>query len=790
MRRVIEEQHQREWDRGNIRDLLTDDEQAAYDWIEHFVRRHGRLPSWEALSHEEALRALTWPSTTDPATYWRERVMHRAFIIRSNAAVRETMALLQSGAHQTIGPLFQRVGRDLVRLGDVEASVSLAALETDELNRLDRLRFGAIEIVPSGFEAFDRQFGGWVRGDFNVIAGRLGVGKALALDTPLPTPTGWTTMGEVQTGDFLVGSDGIPVKVVATSPVMTGRPCYRVEFSDGSSIVADENHEWLTSTHAARRSALNWPERYLRVLPSSIDQRHKAIRPSVVTTKQILQTLRCRSFPSQPVGQLNHSIAVCKPLKLPETSLPVPPYLLGLWLGDGTTCNGTFTSADPELVGAFEQAGYRVVKYVHPPSRVAAMYRFNGTSTTKPFVTILRQAGILGKKQIPGVYLRSSEEQRRALLAGLLDTDGTVTLGGSIQFYSTRKALALGVLELVSTLGYRARISQKPVRGKSAESSICYTVTFSTPDKVFRLKRKALAHLERRAGPSVVRSNKRYITNVVPVKSAPVRCVQVDADDHLYLAGRSFVPTHNSYILLKSVLAAARAGERVLVASMEMPSSAVWSRSLALAGAESAYGMNSRAYLLGQVSQWGFERARQDAEAARPVFERVHLLTGQFLRSIDSIAAEVDRLRPGIVFIDGIRFLNISGKFQSAWEKTAALADYAKMLAMEYHVPVIVAVQMGRPAAGRKRGSRGPEHLAGSDVIGQNASVIWDVTIPKRHDGEDDVLKREIHILKGRDGEVGSFLIAYEADHAYFAPIESGRSRRMVEPDEVVDDTT
>src|ERR1700742_2044319 len=80
-----------------------------------------------------------------------------------------------------------------------------------------------------------------------IVAARPGVGKALALDTPLPTPDGWTTMGEVAVGDELLGADGQPTRVVAGTEIMLGRPCYEVEFSDGTVIVADAEHQWPTS---------------------------------------------------------------------------------------------------------------------------------------------------------------------------------------------------------------------------------------------------------------------------------------------------------------------------------------------------------------------------------------------------------------------------------------------------------------------------------------------------------------------------------------------------------------
>ena len=102
--------------------------------------------------------------------------------------------------------------------------------------------------VPTGFVELDEVTNGLHPGQMIVVAARPGVGKALALDTPLPTPTGWTTMGEVRPGDELIGADGEPTLVVAATEVMTDRPCFEIEFSDGTIIVADELHQWPTET--------------------------------------------------------------------------------------------------------------------------------------------------------------------------------------------------------------------------------------------------------------------------------------------------------------------------------------------------------------------------------------------------------------------------------------------------------------------------------------------------------------------------------------------------------------
>ena len=100
--------------------------------------------------------------------------------------------------------------------------------------------------VPTGFTELDDVTNGLHPGQMIIVAARPGVGKALALDTPLPTPDGWTTMGDVAVGDQLLGADGAATGVVAATDVMLGRPCYEVEFSDGTVVVADAQHQWPT----------------------------------------------------------------------------------------------------------------------------------------------------------------------------------------------------------------------------------------------------------------------------------------------------------------------------------------------------------------------------------------------------------------------------------------------------------------------------------------------------------------------------------------------------------------
>ena len=134
----------------------------------------------------------------------------------------------------------KRGGDDYAVLGDVlEATV-------DEIEHASG-RSGEMTGVPTGFTDFDNLTNGLHPGQMIVVAARPAVGKALALDTALPTPSGWTTMGEVAVGELVLGGDGRPTMVTRATDVMTGRPCLEVEFSDGSVIVADAEHQWLVT---------------------------------------------------------------------------------------------------------------------------------------------------------------------------------------------------------------------------------------------------------------------------------------------------------------------------------------------------------------------------------------------------------------------------------------------------------------------------------------------------------------------------------------------------------------
>jgi hypothetical protein len=342
-----------------------------------------------------------------------------------------------------------------------------------------------------------------------------GSGKALALDTPLPTPSGWTTMKEVEPGDELLGADGRPCRVIAVSEVFYDHDCYEVRSSDGASVIADAGHLWSVRLDSHRRTKPPYPG---KTGPKSSPDRRQ-----LHTTADLVRVRAKRP-----------TIAVAEPLRLPKVRLPIDPYVLGVWLGDGDSRGARFTSADPEIVREVARAGYIVTAQNTP-------MRFGIAGLGKA----LRRMDLWGNKHIPPEYLRASHDQRLALLQGLMDTDGHVAKNGQSEFLVTNERLARATLELVRSLGVKASMSEGRATIDGRDCGPKYRVRFWLADAA-RLSRKA----ER--SRDATRTIDRYLT-VTPTGSVPTRCVQVDSAGGLYLAGEGMMVTHNSTLFTMDI---------------------------------------------------------------------------------------------------------------------------------------------------------------------------------------------------------------------------------------------
>jgi replicative DNA helicase len=400
---------------------------------------------------------------------------------------------------------------------------------------------GVLTGVPTGFADLDVLTNGLHPGQMIVIAARPGMGKALALDTPLPTPTGWTTMGEVQPGQYLLGSDGRPTQVLAATGVLQGRPCYELEFSDGEVIVADENHQWVT-----------W-NRLTGLIP-----------PQLVTTGLIARTLRY----DKTLARSNHAVALTAQTEPQETP----------WHQSAGNSHLSTTAERTSLAG-------RAIR------------------TTAPLIVVDPGSAVDSVHDSPPFPLRS-------------------------------------------------------------------------PDQ-----------------PQSGRAQWRDIVDVRPVPSRPVRCVQVDSADHLYLAGRGMIPTHNSTLALDFARAAAiRHSMTTVLFSLEMARNEITMR---LLSAESRVPLQTMR--TGQMNDddWARLARRMSEVADAPLF-----IDDSPNMSMMEIRAKCRRLKQRhdlkFVIVDYLQLMSSPKRVENRQQEVSDLSRSLKLLAKELEVPVVALSQLNR----------------------------------------------------------------------------------------------
>ena len=797
-----------------VLDLYAKGEPADPITVSDALSKRGELAKVGGAGYVHSLVQMV--PTAANAEYYAEIVHDRAVLRRlvqagtritqmGYAADGDVDDIVNSAQAEIYQVTEQRTAEDYLPLSDIMEGA------LDEIEAISN-RSGEMTGVPTGFTDLDSLTNGLHPGQMIVIAARPAMGKALALDTPLPTPTGWTTMGEVRPGDSLLDASGRPTRVVEATEVMTGRPCYEVAFDDGTTVIADADHQWLTDTRASRRSA--------------------RVPPAVRTTKEIAETLHCLTADARH----NHTVRNAAPLQLPPRDLPIPPYVLGAWLGDGHSAAARITTADADLVRRIEHEGFDVrrigvsttyalrfaVRGAEPVERTCVVCgepfvprlahvrtcgrscagRARLVSAPQPHATCvdcgercfsasaeprcascgrrhgsllvrLRALGVLGNKHIPQSYLRGSVAQRRELLAGLLDTDGTVTRTGSVRFVVTSRSLADGLLELIVGLGYRCGVRSRPARGRSVDSSTACLITFTPTDEVFALRRKRRLHAERRR-PGTAKLGQRVITGVRQVASVPVRCVEVDNPSHLYLATRSMVPTHNSTLALDFARSCSIKHKLPsVIFSLEMGRNEIAMRLLSAEARVALHHMRS-----GSMTDEDWNRlARQMAE----VNEAPLYIDDSPNLSMMEIRAKCRRLKQRndlqLVVIDYLQLMQTGGsrRPESRQQEVSEMSRNLKLLAKELEVPVVALSQLNRGPEQRTDKKPMISDLRESGSIEQDADMV---ILLHREDAYEKESPRageaDLIVAKHRNGPTATITVAFQGHYSRFVNMEGG----------------
>src|SRR3990167_6574925 len=342
--------------------------------------------------------------------------------------------------------------------------------------------------------------------------GAAGGGKALDINLDIYTTEGWKTLSDIRDNNTIYDEAGNECKVIKAHDILFNRNCYKLEFDDGSTIIADEDHKWFVYDRRNRENlarncfGLGW----------------------VRSTKTL--------FDNQRIGtddRVNFSIQVAKPLLGKNIDLPIDPYTLGIWLGDGNNQSSRITSTDPEVIETISSI-YPISTYDYS----SIEHKIYGVVQAT-----LSKLDLKHNKHIPRIYFRAKVVDKLELLKGLMDSDGNANHNGTVEFCSTSLKLAKDILELIISLGFKATLTSGIAKIDERVISDRYRIKWTPTIPVFKLSRK----LERQKLDSNLSTQGwRYITKISKVESIPVRCLTVDSPSNLYLAGRTLIATHNT----------------------------------------------------------------------------------------------------------------------------------------------------------------------------------------------------------------------------------------------------
>lgn len=364
----------------------------------------------------------------------------------------------------------------------------------------------------------ERMLDGFINQRYNCVLCPRQAGKKFCINTPVLTPKGFVRNGDLNVGDLIYGRNGLPTAVKYISEQSKDLDQYKLIFDNGEEILACAEHLWTVSygdlTH----------------------RKNKGAKEKTLTTEEIINLknrLGAKSKPENPYIRINDAV------EFPSQPVEIDPYVLGLWLGDGTKNSGQITALESDFRFYESVTGETFTEF-------KLCKELCGRASVNGLVSRLRNINLLNNKHIPMSYVMNSKEVRIALLQGLMDSDGTCAPRGQCEFYQKSKEFCEDFRFLLSSLGVKSRLKSKVVNGDTY-----HRVSFSVSIDdfhVFKLPRK----LERQAkclnNPKLKR---HYITDIIKLNDGEkvlMQCIQVDNDDHLFLCSKSLIPTHNTTI--------------------------------------------------------------------------------------------------------------------------------------------------------------------------------------------------------------------------------------------------
>lgn len=398
-----------------------------------------------------------------------------------------------------------------------------------------------------------------------ILGDDMGLGKVIANDVPVLTPNGWVPHGSLKVGDYVIGSNGKPTKVLEVHPNPI-KDYYNITFTDGTVVEACDEHLWAVQTPSQKKRNT---KHQILTIRDMLDE-NKFVKTSGVKNNQNKE-YKTKTYYKLDNGYCKWYIPMVKPVEFNPRNVDIDPYLLGVLLGDGSISAMNrvgLTSKDSEIIKEISGRLPDNILISDLKEEISFGFIMKDKNKGNDLLKSLDYYNLLGTKSenkfIPEDYKFNVTNIRLEVLQGLLDTDGYCSKKGTIQHYSVSKQLSDDVKELVQSLGGVARQrskrgSYKLPNGELKECKICYTLTINLPEdiKPFKLTRKLNNMVDIKKYPP-----SRGIKNIEFSRRTLGQCITVEAEDSLYVIDQ-YVVTHNT---LMSTIASIESGaEKILI---------------------------------------------------------------------------------------------------------------------------------------------------------------------------------------------------------------------------------
>jgi replicative DNA helicase len=656
---------------------------------------------------------------------------------------------------------FNRI-RPLLIEGDVEKAMSIYKADSETLSTgvalscvdimrdtsrydayLERTKDYSKYYISTGFTELDKLIGGIDREEeLGVVVARTNIGKCLSKGTKVLLANGvLKNVEDIEVGDQVQSLNRVNTVLALHHGVSNG---YRIIPNRGEPFTVSANH-------------------ILTIL--QLKEHWDSARKQMVTENDFeMSDISVEDYLKLSNHKKHLSKLFCPKVDYQTKQQTIPPYILGVWLGDGTCKEPSITTMDDEireeLSDYAKSIGVTLTEY-HEPKGKARTYSLSGRNGK--FLKLLRGYNLINNKHIPLEYLTGDRNQRLELLAGIVDTDGyLMNSQRGVEIVQKSKELSEQLVQLVRGLGFKT--SGIVVKHNNKYNRDYYRFTFYGELSLIptRLPRKQLLDSSHRSKLSVTGFK------VEPVERVEYYGFMADGD-HRYIMSNGII-THNTWILLKMAVSAAMQGLNVGLYSGEMSERKVGYRVDTILGK-----FSNGAIIHGNagISQQ-YRKYLDELPGKCPGSLKV--LTPKMINGsagVNALRMFIEKEKLDILFIDQLSLLEDDRKARVPYEKAANISKDLKNLQVMKRIPIISVSQQNRTKnEDAKDDSIDTTQLAMSDRIAQDATFILGITRDKK-----DNSIMSIHVVKSRDSANGQKL-------TYVVDLNKGQWTFVPEEDE------